>query len=214
MTLDTQRLQTLAQVGEFLAGSRPLALQPRTRAQAYAFVAETLQRFDYPRLGKADKGLIRRFLAKLTGLSRAQVARLPRQHRTTGAVADRRAPFPAGTPRPTSGCSPKSTPCTAPSPAPLPAAGSASGPDTCSTTAASSASPTSSNGHLYNLGRSAAYRRRRGALPAQTRPAPAAIGERRRPRPFGQRPKPSSPHPQGRTRTSAPDPARRLAVGK
>ena len=42
MKLDTQRLQTLDQVREFLAGSRPLDLQPETRAEAYAFVAETL----------------------------------------------------------------------------------------------------------------------------------------------------------------------------
>ena len=33
--LDTQRLQTLDQVREFLAGSRPLDLQPQTRAEAY-----------------------------------------------------------------------------------------------------------------------------------------------------------------------------------
>ena len=66
--LDTQRLQTLDQVREFLAGSRPLDLQLETRAEAYAFVAETLQRFDYSRRGKADKGLIRRFLNKVTGL--------------------------------------------------------------------------------------------------------------------------------------------------
>ena len=70
--LDTQRLQTLDQVREFLAGSRPLDLHPQTRAEAYAFVAEALQRFDYSRRGKADKGLIRRFLNKVTGLSRAQ----------------------------------------------------------------------------------------------------------------------------------------------
>ena len=55
-------------------------------------MAETLQRFDYSRQGKADKGLIRRFLNKVTGLSRAQVTRLLHQHRTTGAIADRRRP--------------------------------------------------------------------------------------------------------------------------
>ena len=82
--LDTQRLQTLDQVREFLAGSRPLDLQPQTRAEAYAFVAETLQRFDYSRQGKADKGLIRRFLNKVTGLSRAQVTRLLHQHAYSG----------------------------------------------------------------------------------------------------------------------------------
>ena len=41
MRLDTQRLQTLDQIREFLADSRPLDLQPQTRAEAYALVAET-----------------------------------------------------------------------------------------------------------------------------------------------------------------------------
>ena len=50
----------------------------------------TLQRFDYALCGKTDKSLLRRFLSKATGLSRAQVTRLLRQHRTTGAITDRR----------------------------------------------------------------------------------------------------------------------------
>ena len=92
MRLDTRRLQTLDQIQEFLADSRPLDPRPQTRVEAYAFVAETLERFDYPDRGKADKGLLRRFLVKVAGLSRAQVTRLLRQHRTTGAIADRRGP--------------------------------------------------------------------------------------------------------------------------
>ena len=40
-----------------------------------------------------------------------------------------------------------------------------------------------SNGHLYNLRHSTSYRRRRGTMPATTRPVHIAIGERRRPRP-------------------------------
>ena len=43
-----------------------------------------------------------------------------------------------------------------------------------------------SNGHLYNPRHSTTYARRRGATPAPTRPVRVAIGERRRPRPFGQ----------------------------
>ena len=70
-----------APAGARLSG--PLDLQPQTRAEAYAFVAETLERFDYPRRGKADKGLLRRFLVKVAGLSRAQVTRLLHQHRAT-----------------------------------------------------------------------------------------------------------------------------------
>ena len=90
MRLDTHRLQTLDQVRELLAGSEGIALQPQRRADACALVATTVQRFDYALRGKTDKGLLRRFLSKATGLSRAQVTRLLRQHRTTGAVTDRR----------------------------------------------------------------------------------------------------------------------------
>ena len=67
MRLDTHCLETLDQVQEFLAGSQQIDLEPQTRADAYAFVAKTVQRFDYPQQGKADKGLLRRFLARATG---------------------------------------------------------------------------------------------------------------------------------------------------
>ena len=65
-------------------------LQPQRRAEACALVATTLRRFDYALRGKTDKGLLRRFLSKATGLSRAQVTRLLRQHLTTGATTDHR----------------------------------------------------------------------------------------------------------------------------
>ena len=56
---------------------------------------------------------LRRFLVRVAGLSRAQVTRLLRQHRTAGGIADRRGPRHRPSPaaysdRPTSGCSPKS----------------------------------------------------------------------------------------------------------
>lgn len=43
-------------------------------------------RFAYARLGKADKGLLRRSLQKLTGYSRAQLARLITRPRVSGCV--------------------------------------------------------------------------------------------------------------------------------
>ena len=52
-------------------------------------------------------------------------------------------------------------------------------------TPASNAWPPS-NGHLYNLRHSITYQRRRGTVPAPTRSVQIAIGERRRPQPFGQ----------------------------
>ena len=94
--LDTHRLQTLDQVREFLDGSEQVDLQPQTRADAYAFVAKTVRRFDYALRGRADKGLLRRFLAKAAGLSRAQITRLLQQHRPH--------PLPPPTQRPPPDC--------------------------------------------------------------------------------------------------------------
>ncbi len=59
------------------------------------FVRRALVRLDYGRLGKPDKGLVRRYLAKVTGRSRAQPTRLIGQHRETGRIEDRRGGAPA-----------------------------------------------------------------------------------------------------------------------
>ena len=48
-----------------------------------------LVKFDYGALGKGDKGLLRRFLLKATGLSRAQLTRLVGQQARTGHIVDR-----------------------------------------------------------------------------------------------------------------------------
>ena len=187
--LDTHRLQTLGQVREFLDGSQEIDLRPQTRTEAYAFVAETVQRFDYAGRSKADKGLLRRFLAKATDLSRAQVTRLLRQYRTTGEVIDRRGaprqPFPR-----------RYTPADIGRLAELDALhGTLSGPTTrklCARAFHRFGDPrferlaAISNGHLYNLRHSITYQRRRGTVPAPTRSVQIAIGERRRPQPFGQ----------------------------
>ena len=186
--LDTDRLQTLDQVREFLDGSQEIDLQPQTRADAYAFVAKTVQRFDYALRGKADKGLLRCFLAKATSLSRAQLTRLLHQYRTTGAIADRRGaprqPFPRRYINADIGLLAEVDTLH----------GTLSGPATRKLCARAlhlfgdrrfERLATISNGHLYNLRHSTTYQRRRGTTLVSTRPVQVAIGERRRPQPFG-----------------------------
>ena len=75
MTLQTQGLQTLEQLRTFLEGSQPLGFEVASRKDAYDFINQTLRHFRYARLGKADKGLVRRYLCKVTGCSRAQMIR-------------------------------------------------------------------------------------------------------------------------------------------
>ena len=90
VTLRTERIRTIEQVAAFLEANEPVDFQPADRESAYDFVARTLARLGYRALDKPSKVLVKRYLAKVTGYSRAQLTRLIRQHRETGKVADRR----------------------------------------------------------------------------------------------------------------------------
>lgn len=90
-------LTTLAQLREFLAGTADVVLtSPADDATRYRFMAGVLRRFDYPALARPDKGLLRRYLARTTGYSRAQLTRLIRQHEQYGDLAQRYAAPKAG----------------------------------------------------------------------------------------------------------------------
>ena len=185
VTLHTDRLRTLQHVREFLEGNQEVDLVVATRAAAYGFIEQTLGRFDYVPQGKAEKGLLRCFLAKVTGLSRAQLTRLLAQHRVTGSIADRRGaprrPFPR-----------RYTSIDIGLLAELDRLhGTLSGPATRKLCARAyhrfgdrrfERLAGISNGHLYNLRHSTTYQRRRGTTSTRTRPVQVAIGERRRPR--------------------------------
>jgi len=67
---------SLEQIRAFLEGSQEVGFQALNRAELYDWVQRTLGHHDYPKLARAAKGLVRRFVAKMTGLSRAQTARL------------------------------------------------------------------------------------------------------------------------------------------
>ena len=85
----TERLESLEQVRAFVEGSDGLDFVGSDRPSRNDFVRRVLVKFGYRTLGKADKGLVKRFLGKATGLSRAQLTRLVRQHARTGRIVDR-----------------------------------------------------------------------------------------------------------------------------
>lgn len=188
VTLQTRRLQTLEQVRAFLDGSEALDIEVHQREAAYTFVAETLAQFGYMRLGKADKGLIVRYLCRMTGRSRQQVTRLIAQYRATGAVRDRRG-------APAKPFTRHYTRADIRALAQLDADhGTLSGPATRKLCQRAwhifgetrfQRLAAISNGHLYNLRHSRTYTRQRGPV-APTTPVSVAIGERRKPRPEGE----------------------------
>jgi len=73
--MNDRQLLTLSQVRSFLNGTVALdfAVAPEER---YAFIARTLRRFSYARLKRADKSVVLRFLARVSGYSRQQLTRL------------------------------------------------------------------------------------------------------------------------------------------
>lgn len=77
---------SLEQMSSFLAASSELAMEARTAEAARKLAAEVLSRQRYSKLSKAAKGTVRRYLMRVTGYGRAQIARLIREHRDTGGL--------------------------------------------------------------------------------------------------------------------------------
>ncbi len=202
--LHTQRLQTLDEIRAFLAGSHTAGLR-RPRPEGSLPLDRGLAApASLRRLGKADKGLVRAYLVKVSGFSRAQLTRLIGQFRrpATCAIA---APPPANAFRrrylaEDVACSPRSMPCTARSRGPATRklcerACEVFGDDPLR--APGRRSPTVT---LYNLRHSTGYQRLRTQVD-KTRPTAIRIGERRKP--FPDRPPwlPARRHrPPGRSR--------------
>lgn len=78
--------QSLEQIRAFLEASQEMRFQGQERAEVYAWVTRLLREQGYRRQGRAGKGLLRRYLAKMTGRSRAQITRLIGQYRVGGEV--------------------------------------------------------------------------------------------------------------------------------
>ena len=70
----------------FVVSSGAVAFAGLKRAEVYAWVERTLVRLAYAGLSRADKGIVRRYVARMTGLSRAQTGRLIAQQAGTGHV--------------------------------------------------------------------------------------------------------------------------------
>ena len=187
MKLHSQRLQTLDEIRAFLSGPTTFDFELHSREEAYRWIQDTLRQFGYLRLGRPDRGVVKAYLEKVSGLSRAQVARLIRQYRDTGRLRDQRG-------RPTNAFPRRYTPQDV---------GLLVEVDTLHATLSGPATrklcerafevfgdtrferlTRISNGPLYNLRNSVGYRRRRCHF-RKTRPTQVRIGERRKPTPEG-----------------------------
>ena len=66
----------LEQIEAFLKASEGIRFEGGNRQQVYGWVEQVLRQQQYQKQGRAARGLLRRYLGKMTGRSRAQVTRL------------------------------------------------------------------------------------------------------------------------------------------
>ena len=177
---------SLEGIRRFVAASEEIRFEGAHRQQVYVWVEGLLVRQQYAQQGKATRGLLRRYIEKMTGLSRAQVTRLIARYAASGRVEPtvyRRRRFPERFTR-----------------ADIELLASVdeahetlSGPATRRILEREvelygrqqyARLATISVAHLYNLRKSQRYRERRLNY-TQTRPTTVAIGERRKPEPGG-----------------------------
>jgi transposase InsO family protein len=76
VSVQTGRKVSLEQIRAFLEASDEVAFEACDRGQVYAWVERTIREQNWSELKRASRGLVRRYLAKMTGLSRAQITRL------------------------------------------------------------------------------------------------------------------------------------------
>src|SRR5215472_14310971 len=77
---------SLPQIEKFLAAAKEVRFGARERKQIYRWIERLLCRQEYMRQGRRARGLLRHYIGKMTGLSRAQVTRLVGRYAATGQV--------------------------------------------------------------------------------------------------------------------------------
>jgi transposase InsO family protein len=177
---------SLEAIGRFVEASEELRFEGENRQQVYGWVERLLVQQEYAQHGKAARGLVRRYIEKMTGMSRAQVTRLIARYTATGQVRPtiyRRRRFPGLYTRADMEllASVDEAHETLSGPATrriLEREVELYGKQEYARLAGISVA------HLYNLRKSQRYRERRLNY-VKTRPAAVSIGERRKPQPQG-----------------------------
>ena len=77
---------SLEAIGRFVTGSEDIRFEAEDRQQLYGWVEKVLVGRQYAQQGKAARGLLRRYVEKMTGLSRAQITRLIARYAASGRV--------------------------------------------------------------------------------------------------------------------------------
>jgi len=83
--MDTTHIPTLMQMADFVSSSA-IELHCTNRKEAYSYIERVLVTCNYYRLKKPVKGVVRAYLAQVTGFKSAQLTRLIGRHKSCGHI--------------------------------------------------------------------------------------------------------------------------------
>ncbi len=88
--MNVKELTRIDHLEAFLDGTRAVAFEVAgDKESRYRWVQQTLVKLRYLSLGRRDKGVVIRYLMRVSGYSRQQLTRLVRQYRDTGRLVPR-----------------------------------------------------------------------------------------------------------------------------
>jgi hypothetical protein len=78
--MNDKKIQSLDDVRTFLAGTLEMEFSIPDKDARYGWIEQTLRRFRYRTLGRSDRGVILRYVERVSGYSRQTVTRLVAQY--------------------------------------------------------------------------------------------------------------------------------------
>ena len=81
-----RRVMDIGELKAFLASSDVLTFKGSSREETYAWIERTLHSYKYRSRPRLEKGVLRQYMRKMTGISRSQLTRLITQFRRSGHV--------------------------------------------------------------------------------------------------------------------------------
>ena len=87
--MNDQKIRTLDDVGRFLEGTAKIEFSIENKGERYRWIQATLLRFRYSALGRPERGLVLRYLERVSGYSRQTITRLVAQYRKKSKIRRR-----------------------------------------------------------------------------------------------------------------------------
>lgn len=74
--MDDSKVTDIRQIEDFLSSTKDIRFKSLSRKAKYTWINRILDRFKYYALSKKDKGFVRKYIMRITALSKAQITRL------------------------------------------------------------------------------------------------------------------------------------------